>query len=170
MTPFEKLTYLPEGQPFSLPPGHDVALVKLQDDEGLVQKTALLIAGYEAWPARSHQYDSSAHYIAKARNILAMIDDLHGQRVYVVTMPKSDDAATLRAMFGVSPEDHDYYVNFAGHEKPFVRDFALEGLPRVNEIVEIDDKRFRIIAENTVINGRFASTTFDIVECPPSKF
>jgi hypothetical protein len=79
-----------------VPPGHDVALVKLQEDETLVQKTAVLIAGYEKWPAGSHQYDSSAHYIAKARIVLAMIDDLQSQRVYKITTPKSEDTVVLR--------------------------------------------------------------------------
>jgi hypothetical protein len=87
-----------------VPPAYDVALVKLQDDEALVERAAMLTSGLDPeeteWPEDFGDIHKRM-YRSRARNVLAMIDDLQGQRLYKITMPKpTDDAATLRAMFG----------------------------------------------------------------------
>jgi hypothetical protein len=98
MTPFEKLSY--NEHPLILPPA-DAAPVKLQDDEALVEKAALICALVDEWSDRLHCDVHKRMYRRVAKEVLALVDDLQGQRIFKVTMPKTtDDAATLRAMFG----------------------------------------------------------------------
>jgi hypothetical protein len=62
----------------------------------------------------------------------------------------------------IKPEDHDFYVRHDGHEKPLVLDFRRCGVPRVGEVLSIDDNDFMIVSEETKIMGRYASTIFEV--------
>lgn len=90
----------------ALPPGFEVARVKLQDDEAHVERVAMLASGLdpeETWPDDIGDLHKEM-YRPRARNILAMIDDLRGQRVFAVKMPgRDDDATTLRELFNNAP-------------------------------------------------------------------
>jgi hypothetical protein len=98
-------------------PGCDVAPVSLQEDPHLTSKAMFIIAKEMTGLTEENWLDVSdeirANSIRAATRVLTLIDDLQGQRVYSVTMPKSaDDAATLRAMFaepdsGLGPQLRD---------------------------------------------------------------
>lgn len=81
-----------------------VIVVRLQDNEALVEKAAMLLApmdnNADEWPEGMSESLRQLHRNT-ARAVLALVDEMKGQRLFKVTMPKStDDAATLRAMFG----------------------------------------------------------------------
>ncbi|MDB6166006.1 MAG: hypothetical protein JWQ83_1146 [Lacunisphaera sp.] len=109
MTPFQKLSY--NEQPLTLPLGHDVSLVKLQDDGHVVARAMMIVSAemtgttVDGWIDATDEHREKCMRTAKA--VLALAEEMKGQRVYKVTMPKpDDDAATLRAMFGgeLNPE------------------------------------------------------------------